>query len=227
MRKITILVYNVNRTKTPFVTIGMIYGDTFELPIIELDEDIPYEESVIQLSEEYLQTMLSSYLNVEVTFIEEIHEDENLLLIFEVDMNHMNSYIVTSVTKVWFATLHEIVNTNNFCNISFSENSIDVVKKYLDYFSDFAAPTIKYDGSYTKKITFESLFGTSKRDENDGKGNIFRYYDFCEAYKRAKETNKSSAVLRYAIFSEEVTDDDFLPLTLHPLPLKPADYLLL
>jgi len=226
MRKITILAYNVNRTKTPFVTIGMIYGDAFDLPIIELDEDIPYEESVIQLSEEYLQTMLSSYLNVEIKFIDKIHEDENLLLIFEVDMNHMNSYIVTSITKIWFASLHEIVNTNHLCNISFSENSVNIIKTHLDCFSDFNVPIIKYDGSYTKKITFESLFGSSKRDDNDGKGNIFRYYDFFEAYDRAKETKKSSAVLRYAIFSEDVTEDDFLPLTLHPLPLNPDNYLL-
>ena len=224
MRKITLLVYNVNRQKTPFVTIGMLHGDKFELPVIELDESIPYEEAVVQLSEEYLQTMLSSYLNVEITYIDEFYneEEEHLLLLFEVSMNHMNSYIVTSITKIWFATLHEIINTNNLCDTPFSEDSVNHVKKYLDYFSDFVVPNIQYDGSYTKKITFESLFGSSKRDEGDGKGNIFRYYDFHEAYERAKETNQSSAVLRYAIFSE----DEFVPLTLHPLPIKPENYLL-
>lgn len=216
MRKITLLVYNVNSEKIPFVTIGMIYGETFELPIIELEEDIPYDDSVIQLSKDYLTTMLSSYMDVEINFINEFQNGEDILLIFKVNMNHMNSYIVTSITKIWFATLHEIVNTNEFCGISFSENSVNVVKKYIDYFSDFSVPTIKYDGSHTKKITFESLFGSSKRDENDGQGNIFRYYDFKTAYDKAKEL-KPSAVLRYAIFSDEVTYDDFLPLTLHPL----------
>ena len=44
MRKITILIYNINREKNPFVTIGMIYGQPFELPVIELEEDIPYEK---------------------------------------------------------------------------------------------------------------------------------------------------------------------------------------
>lgn len=202
----------------------MSHGDTFELPMLDLNESIPYDAAVVQLSEEYLQTKLSSYLNVDIKYIDEFYneEEEDLLLIFEVSMNHMNSYIVTSITEMWFATLHEIINTNNLCNIPFSEDSVKCVKKYLDYFSEFVVPNIQYDGSYTKKITFESLFGSSKRDEGDGKGNIFRYYDFHEAYDRAKETNQSSCVLRYAIFPE----DEFVPLTLHPLPLKPENYLL-
>lgn len=226
MRKITLLIYNVNREKVPFVTIGVIHGETFELPIIELDEDIPYDEAVIQLSKDYLATMLSSYLDVEIEYIDEVQEEDNLLLIFEINMNHKNSYTVTSVTKIWFATLDEMINTNKFCNISFSENSVKQVKSHLSYFLEFDSPRIKYDGSYSKKITFESTFGVSKRDEEDGKGNIFRFYDFDDAYERAKETKQSSAVLRYAVFSEEeITHDDFLPLTLHHLSLNSENLL--
>jgi len=229
MRKITILIYNINREKTPFVTIGMLYGQPFELPDIELEEDIPYEkdEYIIQLSKEYLQPMLSSYLDVEIEYVDEIYEDDNLLLIFEINMNNKNSYAVTSATKIWFATLHEIINENKFCNISFSERTIKQVKACLNYYSEFKNPIIKYDGSHSKKIMFESTFGVSKRDEHDGKGNIFRFYDFFTACNKAKETNKASAILRYAVFSEdEITYDDFLPLTLHPLSLSTENSLL-
>ena len=230
MRKITLLIYNINREKTPFVTIGMIHGKSFELPMIELEEDIPYEkdEYIIQLSKEYLQTILSSYLDVEIEYVDEFYEEENLLLIFKITMNHKNSYAITSVTKIWFATLHEIININNFCNISFSENTIKQVKTYLNYYAGFENPITKYDGSHSKKIMFESTFGVSKRDEDDGQGNVYRFYDFFNAYDRAKETNKASAVLRYVVFSkDEITYDDFLPLTLHPLPLQGENYLLM
>ena len=229
MRKITLLLYNINREKTPFVTIGVVHGESFELPMIELDEDIPYEkdEYIIQLSKEYLQTILSSYLDVEIEYVDEIYEDDHLLLIFEINMNHKNSYALTSVTKIWFATLHEIINENKFCNISFSENVIKRTKDCLNYYSGFENPITKYDGSHSKKIMFESTFGVSKRDEGDGQGNIFRFYDFFQAYDKAKETNKSSAILRYVVFSkDEITYDDFLPLTLHSLPLHAENYLL-
>jgi len=228
MRKITLLIYNLNREKKPFVTIGVIHGETFDLPAIELDEDIPYDECVIQLSKEYLISMLSSYLDVEIEFIDEVYDKDNLLLIFEINMNHKNSYSVTSVTKIWFATLHEMINTNNFCNITFTEECVKYVKSHLSYFLEFDSPTIKYDGSHSKKIMFESTFGVSKRDEEDGKGNIFRFYDFHGAYERAKETNQPSALLRYAVFSEDdIKYEDFLPLTLHPLSLKRENYSLL
>jgi len=217
MRKITLFTYNINREKIPFVTIGMFRDETFHLPTIELEEDIPYDEYVIQLSKDYLLTMLSSYLDVEIHYIDEYEEEDNLVLIFEIIMNHKNSYTVTSITKMWFATLHEIININNFCDISFSDDCVKQVKTHLDYFREFKNPVIKYDGSHSKKIMFESTFGVSKRDEGDGKGSIFRFYDFHEACKKAQETNQSCAVLRYAVFSEDVTYDDFLPLTLHPL----------
>lgn len=229
MRKITLLIYNINREKTPFVTIGMSYGQPFELPVIELEEKMYYEkdEYTVELSKEYLQPMLSSYLDVEIEYVDEIYEDDNLLLIFEINMNHKNSYAVTSATKIWFATLHEIINENKFCNISFSESTISQVKACLNYYSEFKTPIIKYDGSHSKKIMFESTFGVSKRDEGDGQGNIFRFYDFFQAYDKAKETNKSSAILRYVVFSEdEIAYDDFLPLTLHPMPLHAENYLL-
>jgi hypothetical protein len=207
----------------------MSYGQPFELPVIELEEKMYYEkdEYTVELSKEYLQPMLSSYLDVEIEYVDEIYEDDNLLLIFEINMNHKNSYAVTSATKIWFATLHEIINENKFCNISFSESTISQVKACLNYYSEFKTPIIKYDGSHSKKIMFESTFGVSKRDEGDGQGNIFRFYDFFQAYDKAKETNKSSAILRYVVFSkDEITYDDFLPLTLHPLPLHTENYLL-
>lgn len=229
MRKITLLLYNINCEKSPFVTIGVVHGTTFELPMIELEEDIPYEkdEYIIQLSKEYLQTILSFYLDVEIKYVDEIYEEDNLLLVFEINMNHKNSYAITSVTKIWFATLHEIINENKFCNISFSENVIKQVKAGLNYYSGFKNPITKYDGSHSKKMMFESTFGVSKRDEDDGQGNIFRFYDFFQAYDKAKQTEKASAILRYVIFSEdEITYDDFLPLTLHPLPLYAENYVL-
>jgi len=229
MKSITILTYNVNNEKLPFVTIGLTLENEFDFPRIELDEEIPYNKNdpyVISLTEDYLKTVLSNYRDVTLKYSDEIYDEENksLTLYFEVNMNHANSYILSKSTKIWFATLHEIINTNTFCNISISQNVTNEVKTKIEYFSEFGIiPRVCYDGGKMEKILFESLFGSSKRD--DGYGYVYQFYNYFEACDRGEKDkinskSKKAGLLRYVIFEDQMTTDSyemFLPLSVHQI----------
>lgn len=233
MQKITIVPYNLICEKQAFITFGLEHKNLLQFPLIELEEEISYterNEDVLSLTENYLKTILSNYLDVRVRYIDEfyVESDKSLTLLYEIQMNHTNSYIITQSSKLWFATIHEIVNTGKFCNFDIDESVGKQVKMNIDYFEDLwdVIPSVYYDGGNMKKMLFESLFGTSKRDENDGKGEVHRFYDFFQAYDRAilDGQSKMAGVLRYVLF-EDVTSDNlvvsdfesFMPLTLHPV----------
>jgi hypothetical protein len=224
MNNITILTYNLNNEKQPFVTFGINF-DTMDFPTIVLDEEIPYKPKdnyIISLTEDYLKTILSNYTEVKLQYVNEIYENNNLTLIFEIFMNHGNSYILTPAVKIWFATLHEIINTNEFCEFKISENVTNQIKRNIGYFTDMGSfPIVCYDGAKMEKIMFDSLFGTSK---SNGEGGLkYRFYDYTSAQERAindKENSKtqSSGILRYVLFEDDLTTNSynsFLPLTVH------------
>jgi len=211
MRRISILMYNVNREKQPFVTIGLT--NVLDFPAIELEEEVPYEKNgVILLTEDYLKKVLSNYTDVSVRYDGESYDGYTLTVVFEVTMNHMNSYIVTTST-IWFATLHEILNTNTFIN-PISENVIENIKNNIEHFSEFNVPRVFYDGGKREKIMFDSLFGMSKSD------GVYQFFDLDTAVEKSRKEN-SNTILRYAVFedSDSTTSYDmFQPLTLHNVP---------
>ena len=216
MRRISILMYNVNREKQAFVTVGLRLSEVLDFPVIELEEEIPYIEKdgyVISLTEDYLKTVLSNYTDVSVRYVDESYEGGTLTLVFEVSMNHLNSYIVTTST-IWFATLHEIINMNMILTNCISENVVEKIKNNVERFSEFSVPRICYDGGKREKIMFESLFGVAKCE------GVYQFYDLETAIERSRKEN-SRTVLRYAVFedSDSTTSYDmFQPLTLHGVP---------
>lgn len=224
MNNITILTYNVNVEKEPFVTFGINF-ETMDFPNISLDEEIPYnpkDNYILSLTEDYLKTVLSNYTEITLRYIDEIYENNNLTLIYEVFMNHNNSYILTPAVKIWFATLHEIINTKEFCEFKISENVTKQIKQNICYFTELgSSPMVCYDGAKMEKIMFDSLFGTSKSDGEDGLK--YRFYDYTSALERAvndKENSKTNScgILRYVLFEDNLTTDtynSFLPLTVH------------
>lgn len=227
MNSISIVTYNVNREKHPFVTFGLNLLDELDFPIIELDEEIPYNEKdeyVISLTKDYLKTVLSNYRDVTTNYMDEIYDEEkkSLVLYFEIFMDHRNSYILSQSTKIWFATIHEIINTKKFCEIDISQNVTDEIKSKIEHFSEMGLiPRVCFDGGKMEKILFESLFGSSKRD--DGYGYVYQFYDYLEAKKRAEtdrenSKTKKAGILRYVVFEDQMTTDSydmFLPLTVH------------
>ena len=227
MNSISIVTYNINNEKHPFVTFGLNLLEELDFPIIELDEEIPYNEKdeyIISLTEDYLKTVLSNYRDVSMIYKDEFYDEESksLILYFEVFMDHSNSYILSRATKIWFATIHEIINTNKFCEFNISQNVVKRIKSKIEDFSEFI-PRICYDGGKMEKILFESLFGSSKRDE--GYGYVYHFYEYSEAIERAEKDRsnsktKSSGILRYVIFEDHLTTDSydmFLPLTVHKI----------
>jgi hypothetical protein len=224
MNNIKILIYNVNNEKQPFVTFGINF-ETMDFPIIVLDEKIPYnpkDEYIISLTEDYLKTVLSNYTDVTLNYVDEFYENETLTLFFEVFMNHCNSYILTPAVKIWFATLHEIINTNAFCEFMISSNVTNYIKNNIEYFSNLgSSPRVCYDGAKMEKIMFDSLFGTSK--SNGENGLKYHFYDYTTAQEKAlkdKENSKTNScgILRYVLFEDDLTTDSynlFLPLTVH------------
>lgn len=215
MRRISILMYNVNREKQAFVTVGLSLLDVLDFPVIELEEEVPYEKNdyVISLTEDYLKTVLSNYMDVSLRYDGESYEGDTLTLVFEVSMNHLNSYIVTTST-IWFATLHEIINTNMFLTVPISQNVIENIKNNIEHFSEFSVPRVCYDGGKREKIMFESLFGMSKCE------GVYQFFDLDTAVEKSSKEN-SKTILRYAVFedSDSTTSYDmFQPLTLHNVP---------
>ena len=227
MNSISIVTYNINNEKHPFVTFGLNLLEELDFPIIELDEEIPYNEKdkyVISLTEDYLKTVLSNYRDVSMIYKDEFYDEEtkSLTLYFEVFMDHRNSYILSSATKIWFATIHEIINTNKFCEFKISQNVVNRIKSKIEDFTEIV-PRVCYDGGKMEKILFESLFGSSKRDE--GYGYVYQFYEYSEAIERAEKDRsnsktKTSGLLRYVIFEDQLTTDSydmFLPLTVHKI----------
>lgn len=225
MNSITIVTYNINNEKHPFVTFGLNLLEELDFPIIELDE-IPYNEKdeyVISLTEDYLKNVLSNYRDVSMTYKDEVYDEEtkSLTLYFEIFMDHRNSYILSPAAKIWFATIHEIINTNKFCEYNISPNVVNRIKSKIEDFSEMIVPRVCYDGGKMEKILFESLFGSSKRD--DGYGYVFQFYEYLEAIRRAENDrpnskSKKAGVLRYVVFEDQLTTDSydmFLPLSVH------------
>lgn len=219
MRRISILMYNVNREKQAFVTVGLT--PEMDFPLIELEEEVPYEKNgVVSLTEDYLKTVLSNYTDVSVRYDGESYEGDTLTVVFEVSMNHLNSYIVTTST-IWFATLHEIINTNMFLTNPISQNVIENIKNNIEHFSEFSVPRVCYDGGKREKIMFDSLFGMSKCD------GVYQFFDLETAVEKSSKEN-SKTILRYAVFedSDSTTSYDmFQPLTLHNVPpISPGNF---
>lgn len=222
MKKITIMVYNVNREKRAFTTFGINF-ETMDFPRIELEEEIPYnprDAYILSLTEDYLKTVLSNYTEVTVKYVNEFYNGE-LTLIYEIFMNHGNSYILTPAVRIWFATIDEIINTNEICEFMISPNVTNYIKNNMEYFSNLGSVRVCYDGAKMEKIMFDSLFGTSKSEGEDGLK--YRFYDYTTAQERAlkdKENSKtrSCGILRYVLFEDDLTTDtydSFLPLTVH------------
>ena len=141
MNSITIVTYNINNEKHPFVTFGLNLLEELDFPIIELDDEIPYNEKdeyVISLTEDYLKNVLSNYRDVSMTYKEEVYDEEtkSLTLYFEIFMDHRNSYILSPAAKIWFATIHEIINTNKFCEYNISSNVVNRIKSKIEDFSE-------------------------------------------------------------------------------------------
>jgi len=209
------MVYNVNREKRSFITYGLEkVGGELRFPEIELEE-IPYVQAdVLSLTEEYLKTVLSIYHDLEVKYVNESLDGTCLTLLYEVSMNHANSY---APTRIWFATIDEISNVGEMCGVPIAkEVAAELRVNYMDELWE-VIPSIYYDGGEMKRMKFESLFGMSRRDEGDGKGDVYRFYDYVEAVARASSA-AVPAVVRYAVFVDGDTADsyhDFLPLTLH------------
>lgn len=208
--------YNVNREKQSFITYGLekVVGE-LRFPVIELEEEIPYVQAdVLSLTEDYLKTVLSIYHDLEVKYVNESLDGTCLTLLYEITMNHAGSY---APTRIWFATIHEIGNSGEMCGVPIAkEVAAELRGNYMDELWE-VVPSIYYHGGELKRMKFESLFGKSRRDEGDGKGNVYRFYEYDEAVASASSA-AVPAVVRYAIFVDGDTVDsyhDFLPLTLH------------
>jgi hypothetical protein len=221
INKIVIIPYAVHTEKRHFYLFGLLKSDELSFPFIELEEMEYDKYDIIKLTDEYLKTELSNYHDVETIYRFE-EQDTTLYLYYEIKMNLLNSYTLTN-SKIWFATIHEIINTRTMCNIQITEETTSILKKSMEFFSDNNIPSVYYDGSYMKKMSFESLFGCSKKD------GAYRFYDFFTSYENAyslgKQMNSEAAVLRYAVFADSTENcevqsyDDFIPLSLHPIPI--------
>ena len=221
--RISIILYNIHKEKRPFYQFGLLRGESFAFPSIEVEEMQYDKEDILRLTGDYLKAELSNYHDVELTYQSDDYVDSTLYLYYEVSMNQFNSYTLTN-SKIWFATIHELINTLHICHIPISDDSTNYLKKKIELFEDLSIPSIYYGGSHTKRIKFESLFGCSKVD------GLYRFYDYFTAYDNAyiagKEKGNSAGVLRYAVFSDDVENestvesyDDFVPLSLHDIPI--------
>jgi len=222
LTSIVIIPYTIHKEKQPFYLFGLLRSETLGFPTIELEEMEYNKEDIFRLTEDYLKTELCNYHDLVITYQADEQVETTLYLYYEISMNQLNSYTLTN-SKIWFASIHEIINSRNIYNIPITEETTIYLKSRIDLFEDLFVPSIYYDGSHSKKIMFESLFGSPKVD------GVFKFYDFFTAYDKAytagKNIGNSGAVLRYAVFTDDCSEctvekyDDFVPLSLHDIPI--------
>ena len=167
-------------------------------------------------------------------------DDEDLFILAACDIEAVPMPTSLQKNALWIPVINEyntipfialndiafcIINLSEkikFCEFNISQNVVKRIKSKIEDFPEMV-PRVCYDGGKMEKILFESLFGSSKRD--DGYGYVYHFYEYSEAIERAEKDRpnsktKNSGVLRYVIFEDQLTTDSydmFLPLTVHKI----------
>jgi len=203
MNKIVIIPYNINKESLmDFAMVGLrLVNNELDLFSIDVkDLGIKYEdfsEDIRKLSMDFLLNILIGYTVNNISLEEEIQEGDTMYLFYNININNLNSVYLGS-TKTWFSTMHEVLNTWNVCSTPITNAARTVIshmKRFFAVYSDDAmveAPTVLYTSACKKKTEFESLFGKSREDNEDGLGNNYHFYEYDKC--------KGEGIVRYAVF---------------------------
>jgi hypothetical protein len=223
INKIIICAYQVNNEGAfPFIqfllynNFGIPFLGNFfqelDFPMLEIQEK---ENNIIHLNAKekikyFLSTMYCMVDNLDHIKVKGFYNNNNQYYLFvDISKISITPVYLTKTSPVWFALTNEIMNNKNVCNIPISQTIHDLFSSEYKLFTItdlekkcIKNPDIVYEGSHFKQTEFQSIFGISKKTNE-------QYYHLLYSINDAfKKGGWSSTGVPEFKFNKKLTDNE-------------------
>lgn len=192
------------------------FGNFFQeldFPMLEIQEKKTHN---IHLNVKEKITYLLSTIHCNVDNVNDIkikgfYNNTNQYYLF-IDISNISitPVYLTKTTSVWFALTNEIMNNKSVCNIPISKQIIELFSSDYRIFTItdldkkcIRNPDVVYEGSHFKQTEFQSIFGISKKSNEQY---YHLLYSINDAFKHGGWNNTGAPEFK---FNKQITDNEY------------------
>ena len=219
---VSMLCYHINREGLlPFMQFLMynnfglpFLGGSFQeldLPMLEVRDPLEIENNAKEKIKYFLSTIDCKVNNIDDIVVKGAYNNLNRYYLF-IDISNISitPIFLKRTTPIWFALASEIINTRNVCNIPISNKVYELFRSDFKIFTlvnpentrCITSPDAVYSGSHFKQTQFQSIFGVSKKPNEDY---YCLLYSINDAFKNA---GWSSTRMPEYKFNKMITNND-------------------